>query len=822
MAVECSDGAESTAQTITVNISEVNSTPEITGGPLSTSTHWGTVGGFLAEASDADQPAQALTWSLSGSTCVGFTPVVDAATGEVTYVCGGVETCTAEVTVTDDGTPSRSATRTLALACTNTAPELNGDAPTAASEGTPYTWTVTCPDPDGDPVTVRLAADDTCDGTVTGSTYTFTPDESDGDTTCTAAVTCEDGQAAAEPIVQVSIAEVNTAPEITTTGLTSTAHWTGAGSIDLHATDVDLPEQALAWSLSGITCASLVPEIATGGLLSFQCVDVETCTVDVTVTDDGTPTRSATRTLTLACTNSSPVITSGPVPERAYAGQIYAYEIPCTDVDDDELTFSVGPTDTCGGVIDPAGRTYRFIPTAGQAGTVCRMELTCSDSRAADSRILDLAIAGAGEPLWARTGGGYSTDEAMGVAVDDSGDIVVAGSFWSVAQFGTVQLTSAGITDIFVAKYTATGDLVWAVRAGGSGSESVFGVAVDGDGGILVTGYFQGTTTIGTTTFVSQGVQDLFVAKFDTSGNSLWARAAGGPEWDYAYGIAIDGTGNTYITGTFAGTAQFGASTLTSAGQNDVFVAKYDPAGALLWVRQGGGTSADTSLGIAAEPDGDVVITGQFMGAATFGTHTVSSAGGYDAFVARYSAAGDALWAVSAGGSSSWEGGYAVAVDGSGSAWVTGSFMGTATIGSNTLVSAGEADAFLVEYDASGVARWATRLGGPSYDTGLGVTIGADGAIFLTGRYQNGTTIGTTDLTAAGGYDVYVAKLAATGTPLWARNIGGARDDNARGIAVDASGGLYVTGYFTDTAQLDPFTLISNGGRDAFVARYLQ
>ena len=130
-----------------------------------------------------------------------------------------------------------------------------------------------------------------------------------------------------------------------------------------------------------------------------------------------------------------------------------------------------------------------------------------------------------------------------------------------------------------VALFAQNEDWIWANQAGGTNDDTGYSIAVDANGNSYVTGSFFGSATFGTTTLTSSGYEDIFVAKMDNNGNWLWANKAGGTNWDYGYGIAVDANGNSYVTGYFWGNATFGTTTLTSSGQYDIFVAKMDSNG---------------------------------------------------------------------------------------------------------------------------------------------------------------------------------------------------------------------------------------------------
>jgi len=334
----------------------------------------------------------------------------------------------------------------------------------------------------------------------------------------------------------------------------------------------------------------------------------------------------------------------------------------------------------------------------------------------------------------------------------------------------------------------------WATQAGGTSNESGNKISVLADGSSIVTGEFAGTATFGSTTLTSAGGYDVFVAKLDASGDYEWATQAGGTDKDLGRGVSVLADGSSIVTGYFQGTATFGSTTFTSAGNYDVFVVKLDASGNYEWAKQAGGTGSDYGHGVSALADGSSIVTGYFQGTATFGSTTLTSIGGDDVFVAKLDANGDYEWATQGGGTSN-ENGYSISVLADGSSIVTGYFKDTATFGSTTLTSAGSDDVFVAKLDASGTYEWATQAGGTSNDSGYGVSVLADGSSIVTGIFQDTATFGSTTLTSAGSNDVFVAKLDASGTYEWVKQAGGTRNDNARDVSVLADGSSIVTGY---------------------------
>ncbi|WP_428662009.1 SBBP repeat-containing protein [Runella sp.] len=180
-----------------------------------------------------------------------------------------------------------------------------------------------------------------------------------------------------------------------------------------------------------------------------------------------------------------------------------------------------------------------------------------------------------------------------------------------------------------------TPNLLAISSAGGTGVDEARSIAVDGNGNVYVTGYFEGTATFGTVTKTSAGYRDIFVAKYDKSGSVQWVQSAGGTGNDFGYGIAVDGNGNVYVTGAFSGTATFGSAIKTSAGETDIFITKYNPSGMWQWTQFAGGTHFDYGNKIAVDSSNNVFITGFFYLTAKFGRNSKTSAGSREIFIGR-------------------------------------------------------------------------------------------------------------------------------------------------------------------------------------------
>jgi hypothetical protein len=424
--------------------------------------------------------------------------------------------------------------------------------------------------------------------------------------------------------------------------------------------------------------------------------------------------------------------------------------------------------------------------------------------------------------LWAVGAGGINAEQGNGIATDVNGDIIVTGTYYSPSiTFGTTTLTLGGTQDIFVVKFSSSGNVIWANGEGGTASAYSNGIATDASGNIFVTGMFGGTSiTFGTITLNNTpgGYYDMFIVKYDSAGNVQWAKKAGGADWDEAKGVSTDASGNVFVTGQYkSSSVTFGTTTLTNSGLVDVFTVKYDGSGNVLWAKKGGGGSNDYGYGISTDANGNAFITGSIAGlGSVFGSDTLHPSGSPSIFTVKYDPSGNVLWAKTPTGGGA---GLGIAADAGGNAAVTGWFGGPITFGSTTLTNAGGYDMFIVKYDATGNVLWANRAGGTSDDNTLGITCDATGNIIATGGFMSPSiTFGSTTLTntSSGAIDIFVVKYDSNGNLVWAKGAGGTGTEAGYSVSADAGGDAYITGQYWNAPITFGSATLTNAGSNDF------
>ena len=373
-----------------------------------------------------------------------------------------------------------------------------------------------------------------------------------------------------------------------------------------------------------------------------------------------------------------------------------------------------------------------------------------------------------------------------------------------------------------------TGPHLWSTDFGGPGSlDSVFplGVAVDGRGEIAVTGYFQGSVSLGTGTLSSAGAGDVFVAKYSAQGTPLWSRRAGAAQDDRAKAVAVDGSGNVLVTGLFFGTVDFGGGPVSSAPNAvNCFVAKYSSTGAHLWSKRLSlALGLDEGMAIAADSAGNVLVAGMLYQTSNFGGSNLTSAGSADVFLAKLTSAGAHLWSKRVGGSAE-EFVYGLALDGSGNPAITGHSTGSADFGGGSLSGAGGKDIFVAQYSGSnGAHLWSRRVGGSADDVGRGIAVDGAGEVVVTGNFaSNSVNFGSGALANSGGADIFLAKYSSGGTARWSKRFGTGLglDEKAFGVATDSWSNILLTGSIVDAIDFGGGSLPGDGYYDIFIAKF--
>lgn len=430
---------------------------------------------------------------------------------------------------------------------------------------------------------------------------------------------------------------------------------------------------------------------------------------------------------------------------------------------------------------------------------------------------------------WAISQGGANNDYPSSTTIDTYGNLYVAGNFASpFIVFGNDTLLNNGTYDIFIAKYDASGNLIWAKDAGGSNGDIVEGIATDLLGNVYITGSSY-NFEIGTATLSNSGWVDMFIVKLDALGNLVWLDGAGGNSFDSGKSITTDTYGNIYVTGNYSSPSiTFGSFTLTNSGGNDIFIVKYDTSGSVIWARSEGNIGSEIVNSITSDFNNNIYITGNYSSPTiNFGTTSLSNAGIEDIYLVKYDNLGNVIWAKSEGSTGTENANYIV-TDNSGNIYITG-YYGSASIsfGTNLLTNSDSLgnfpDIFILKFDSLGNEIWSNGFGSFGNDVGNCITIDSSGNFYVLGDYTSlALSFGAVTLinedTTGNSHDVFLLKYDATGNLLWVKGVGGSYNDIGTTVSSDLYGNLFITGQFSTNITFDSATLTNTGATDMFIA----
>ncbi|MFO0913442.1 MAG: hypothetical protein U0795_10825 [Pirellulales bacterium] len=416
-------------------------------------------------------------------------------------------------------------------------------------------------------------------------------------------------------------------------------------------------------------------------------------------------------------------------------------------------------------------------------------------------------------------GNGVDASAVLDVAADSAGNSYVAGVFRGVVDFdlatvradGTDILAPRGAADAFVAKYAPDDSLVWVRSMGGDSVNSEYArrLAVDASGAVYVAGEFLESADFGTTTLMSAGGADGFVTKLDAAGNFLWARQWGNAAYDSARAIDVDALGNVYVLGGQA------------SGQYDI--KKFSPIGGSNWSRQIPTRSPIANSDLAVNADGQVFVVGSFVGTVDFDPSVkakyVSSGAGRGAFALKLDTNGKFKW-VSAflgesGSSQNSAAATSIALDDGGNVVVGGYFLGTVDFnpGNPTAYLTTHSGGFITKLNSQGGLAWASPLLADATTFVYGLNTDASGGIYATGTYA-GTVdfdpgVGVFSRTSVGSHDMFVLKLSSAGTFVWTETFGASSDDVSFGIAISTNGDVLTGGYYREPFDINSDPLVT-------------
>ena len=427
------------------------------------------------------------------------------------------------------------------------------------------------------------------------------------------------------------------------------------------------------------------------------------------------------------------------------------------------------------------------------------------------------------------------------MAVDSNGNIYIAGQFvFSDFDLLGINLINHGDEDSYVAKFDNSGNIIWARSFGGPDLDEIQAIDVDQNGNVYIAGYYESPTlNFDAFTLINSGHYDVFISKLDNSGNVLWAKSFGGTDYEIDFSVKCDLTGSIYITGYYLSSQLIIESfVFNNQGSNDIFLIKYDTDGNLIWARSFGGQSGETSNDMSFDSYNNLYLTGRFWGdTMQFDAESIFNTTGYPKmFVTKFNPSGVAQWAKTCDNCTGYHWVSKICTDHNDNIYLGGTLSNNCniTIDNYSLINQGNDDIFLVKLNSSGGTLWAKNEGGINSESLHDITVDHNNNLVMTGYVTSrNITIGPYILTNQsdsasdmGSYwnwkDFVIAQYASNGTVTWA-NIYGNRLDEEANELVSGPDGIIIAGeYESDTFNIGPFTVYDSSSvfTSMFVAKF--
>ena len=385
------------------------------------------------------------------------------------------------------------------------------------------------------------------------------------------------------------------------------------------------------------------------------------------------------------------------------------------------------------------------------------------------------------------------------VGTDGLGNIYIGGWFSGTTDFGSVSLTSNGAKDYFLMKQNSAGQLIWVKKIGGTGNEELlYELKVDNAGNAYMAGAFSGTITVVTSSLSSYGGTDGFLIKIDSSGNHVWSKSLGSSSDDQATSVRLDFQGNVVVSGFFRTTGNFGGINLTTTGSADVFVAKFSSAGNTIWANKYGSTAYDQNYALTTDNAGYIYISGNVGATITFGNSTANGS-----YFAKLSSAGTPLWARSISGIYT---SYQMQNDTKGDVILLGWFTNSINLMGKISLSSyatNDQDFFVAKIDSSGNPSWAYAANSPGAQYGLSLSLDSEGSIYMSGQTSDSLNYRGFKKRSIGGVDAFVLKTDSAGGFIESKVFGSALIDESHGVSASTGGAFYMVGTYRQNQYFD-------------------
>ncbi len=391
-----------------------------------------------------------------------------------------------------------------------------------------------------------------------------------------------------------------------------------------------------------------------------------------------------------------------------------------------------------------------------------------------------------------------------GLAVDDQGAVYVYGSFMGQASFGSTTLSTAPASfEIFLSKFSSDGKLLWVKKSQGKGFKEPSTIRLDPSGNVIITGHFYESIQWGSTTLdATKG--GGFVTKLSPDGTVQWSIQLGDSRTQMK-ALRTDAKGQIYVAGIFNGPASFGSLSFTGSASLDVFVVRLDAQGDAKWMVSGGGTSIDIPNDFCVSPQGDIYLVGQIFDTSVWGNTTLTTQQD-DLFVVKWNAAGAMQWIIQSTGLGSTIP-HALRWTSKGQIFLSTELEGKKTLGNFTIPSAIHGTMTTILLDTAGKVVHSDFSQGSSHIHPTSVAFDSKGRIYVGGEFSGTFKIGNQTLTAGSKFHAYVTRMSSQNKYDWAALSSGKGTAAGRWIAIDHQDNIYITGEFEDDVVMGGTTL---------------
>lgn len=426
---------------------------------------------------------------------------------------------------------------------------------------------------------------------------------------------------------------------------------------------------------------------------------------------------------------------------------------------------------------------------------------------------------------WVRNEGYSRAENANYTSRDAYGNIFVCGTFYDSLFSGANKLYSHGGKDVFIAKYDSTGTLLWARSGGGSGDDGYSLSCTTDDSGNVYLGTAAMYNATFDTALAICAFNDIIIVKYNANGQFQFLKQIGSNSYDTVTSLDVDKEQNIYFTGYFYNAIYYNSTSITSNGNHDVIIGKLNNKGEIIWLKGVGGASYDNAGGIKVTPSGHLYVTGYYNSMVNFGGTSQTSSGSDDIFIAKYDTSGILEWVKSGHSLGQYDMGFKLDIDEFENIYAIGKFELTVTFDTIIRTSLGNSDVFVCKLDSAGNFIWVKTYGGVLADEGLDIdvlpntTLFSNTNFYITGYFSGTAYFDNQSISSYGNKDIFVVAENSLTSIKWIKTAGGTGDDLGWSVCSNNAAECYVSGSFINVATFDPLTATAGVSPNLFFGK---